>query len=174
MESNDIMEKVDGEAKKIKSTVNSENIKVFEKYHDLSVKELQKLLAQKNGDLIRLNTEKEKSKNVLKDIIIKLNETIKENSDFLYDDDADTDLIENLEKVVEEKKRQLDNSKKIKNVFKEQLNSIKGKITLDEKEKKKASLIDDKIDFLKKRNVSIQKEINEIKSKRLYRKKNWK
>ena len=165
-EQNDVMEKVNKESKKVKKTINSNNIKIFQKYQNLSIKELHVLLSQKNDDLIKLNEEKEKSKKILNDLLIKLNNTIQNNSEFLYDEDIDTDLILNLEKIKEDKKKQLDNSKKINNLFKSQLSSIKSKITSNEKMKKKMNLIDDKIDNLKKKNIFLKKEINEIKSKK--------
>ncbi len=165
-DSNDIMSKINQKAKKVKTKVNSKNLNVFEKYHNLSIKELHILLSQKNDDLIKLNEEKEKSKKILNDLLIKLNNTIQNNSEFLYDEDIDTDLILNLEKIKEDKKKQLDNSKKINNLFKSQLSSIKSKITSNEKMKKKMNLIDDKIDNLKKKNIFLKKEINEIKSKK--------
>ena len=136
-EQNDVMEKVNKESKKVKKTINSNNIKIFQKYQNLSIKELHALLSQKNDDLIKLNEEKEKSKKILNDLLIKLNNTIQNNSEFLYDEDIDTDLILNLEKIKEDKKKQLDNSKKINNLFKSQLSSIKSKIISNEKVKKK-------------------------------------
>ena len=98
-EQNDAMEKVNKESKKVKKTINSNNIKIFQKYQNLSIKELHALLSQKNDDLIKLNEEKEKSKKILNDLLIKLNNTIQNNSEFLYDEDIDTDLILNLEKI---------------------------------------------------------------------------
>ena len=44
--------------KKIKMKIN--NMEVYEKYHNLSIKELQTLLDQKKDDLIKLNEQKEK------------------------------------------------------------------------------------------------------------------
>ena len=168
---NDVMEKVNKEGKKLKKVINSNNIKVFEKYQNLSIKELHKLLTEKNNDLIKLNEEKEKSKKILNELISKLNNTIKNNTDFLYDEEIDADLILNLEKIKEDKKKQLDNSKKINNLFKSQLSSIKSKIASSEKEKKKMNLIDTKIDTLKKKNIFLKKEINEIKNKKIIQEK---
>ena len=166
-EQKDVIEEINKEEKKVKNTINSNNIKVFEKYQNLSIKELHKLLTEKNNDLIKLNEEKEKTKKILNELVIKLNNTIKNNADFLYDEEIDTDLILNLEKIKEDKKRQLDNSKKINNLFKSQLSSIKNKISSNEKEKIKMNLIDAKIDNLKKKNIVLKKEINEIKSKKV-------
>ena len=167
-EQNEKLEKGKKEPKKInKIKIKSDNLKVFEKYHNLSIKELHILLSQKNDDLIRLNEEKEKSKKILNHLITKLNNTISSNSEFLYDDIIDDELILNLKKIKEDKKRQLENTKKINNLFKEQLSKINKKIIYNENEKKKLNLIDNKIDDLKKKNKFLKKEINEIKSKKV-------
>ena len=153
--------------KNIKTKINSKNMKVFEKYHNLSIKELKILLSQKNEDLIKLNEEKEKSKKALSDLINKLNKTISQNYEFLYNNVEDANLLLNLEKTKDDKKKQLENSKKINVLYKEQLSNIKSKISNHEKEKKKLGLIDTKIDNLRKTNILLKKEINEIKSKKV-------
>ena len=166
-EPNDIISKVKKESKKVKSKVNVNNLKVFEKYHNLSIKELHILLSQKNDDLIRLNEEKEKSKKILHDLINKLNTTIAKNSNYLYYEDFDSDLILNLEQTKEDKKRELENSKKLKKLFKDQLTNLKDKISKNDKDKKKLSLIDTKIDNIKKKNIELKKEIFDIKRKKV-------
>ena len=70
--------------KKIKMKIN--NMEVYEKYHNLSIKELQTLLDQKNDDLIKLNEQKEKSKKILIELANKLNNTISSNSEILYEE----------------------------------------------------------------------------------------
>jgi hypothetical protein len=159
------MSKINQNAKNVKTKVNNKNLKVFEKYHNLSIKELHILLSQKNDELIKLNEEKEKSKKILHDLFSKLNNTISNNSEYLYSDEIDDELIYNLEKTKEDKKKQLENSKKINNLFKEQLSNIKDKISYNEKAKKKLSLVDKKIDNLKKKNILLKKEIIDIKNK---------
>ena len=134
--SNNKMSKINQNAKNVKTKVNNKNLKVFEKYHNLSIKELHILLSQKNDDLIKLNEEKEKSKKILHDLLSKLNSTISNNSEYLYSDEIDDELIYNLEKTKEDKKKQLENSKKINNLFKEQLSNIRDKISVNEKAKK--------------------------------------
>jgi hypothetical protein len=162
---NNKMSKINQNAKNVKTKVNNKNLKVFEKYHNLSIKELHILLSQKNDDLIKLNEEKEKSKKILHDLFSKLNNTISNNFEYLYSDEIDDELIYNLEKTKEDKKKQLENSKKINNLFKEQLSNIKDKISYNEKAKKKLSLVDKKIDNLKKKNILLKKEIIDIKNK---------
>ena len=138
------------EAKKVQKKTKSNLMKVFDKYHNLSKKELHILLSQKNDDIIRLNEKKEKSKKILSDLISKLNNTISKNSEVLYEDEFNVDILSNLEKLKNDKKKQLENSKKMNNLFKQQLLHIKEKISNNEKEKKKLQLIDNKIDNLQK------------------------
>ena len=154
------------ETKKVQKKTKSNLMKVFDKYHNLSKKELHILLSQKNDDIIRLNEKKEKSKKILSDLILKLNNTISKHSDILYEDEFNIDILSNLEKLKEDKKKQLENSKKLNNLFKQQLQHIKEKIANNEKEKKKLALIDNKIDNLQRENLLLKKEINLIKSKK--------
>ena len=166
-EKSDILIKSQNAQKKEKSNL----MKVFNKYHNLSKKELHILLSQKNDDIIRLNEEKEKSRKILSNLISKLNNTISKNSEILYDDEFGTDILSNLEKIKEDKKKQLENSKKLNNLFKQQLVHIKEKISNNEKEKKKLELIDNKIDNLQKENILLKKEINIIKSQKVVQNK---
>jgi len=145
----------------------SNKMDVFEKYHNLSMKELRILLSQKNEDIIKLNEEKENSKKTLTELINKLNNAITSNADVLNDESSDPGLIFNLEKIKEDKMKKLDNSKKINNLFKEQLSYIKGKISLNEKGKIKIGSIDTKLDHIKKKNTFMKKKINEIKSQKV-------
>ena len=153
-------------SQKVQKKAKSNLMKAFDKYHNLSKKELHILLSQKNDDIIRLNEKKEKSKKILSDLISKLNNTISKNSEVLYEDEFNVDILSNLEKLKNDKKKQLENSKKMNNLFKQQLLHIKEKISNNEKEKKKLQLIDNKIDNLQKENILLKKEINLIKSKK--------
>ena len=96
----DLISKINKEANTLDQEINSSNLKVFEKYHNLSLKELQILLAQKNDNILNLNDQKEKYKKRLNEIIKKLNSTISKNSDFLYDENEDPDLIINLNALI--------------------------------------------------------------------------
>ena len=171
--SGDIISKINNEANNLNTEINSSNLKVFEKYHDLTIKELEILLAQKNDNIITLNEQKEKYKKTLNEIIKNLNDTIKKNSDFFYEEKDDKELITYLEKIKEEKKRELENSKKINKLFKSQLESIKEKISLGNKEKKKMNLVEIRINNLKKKNILIKKEINDIRIDKLKHKKEY-
>ena len=171
--SGDLISKINHEAKALNSEINSSNLKVFEKYHNLSIKELQILLSQKNDNILNLNNQKEKYKKLLNDIIKKLNMTIKKNSNYLYDESEDQDLILNLERIKEEKRRELETSKKMNKLYKNQLESIKEKISYGDNEKKKMNLIEVKINNLKQKNSLIKKEINDIRIDKLKHKKEY-
>ena len=153
-------------SQKVQKKAKSNLMKVFDKYHNLSKKELHILLSQKNDDIIRQNEKKEKSKKILSDLITKLNNTISKNTEILYEDEFNIDILSNLEKLKNDKKKQLENSKKMNNLFKQQLTHIKEKIANNEKEKKKLQLIDNKIDNLQKENILLKKQINLINSKK--------
>ena len=169
----DIITKINKEANDLDNEINSANLKVFEKYHNLSIKELQILLMQKNDNILNLNDQKEKYKKTLNEIIKKLNLTISKNTDVLYDDNLDEDLLINLERTKEEKRKELENSKKINKMFKNQLELIKDKLSLGDKEKKKMNLIEIKINNLKEKNSSIKNEINNIRIDKLKHKKEY-
>ena len=169
----DIITKINKEADDLDNEINSANLKVFEKYHNLSIKELQILLMQKNDNILNLNDQKEKYKKTLNEIIKKLNLTISKNTDVLYDDNLDEDLLINLERTKEEKRKELENSKKINKMFKNQLELTKDKLSLGDKEKKKMNLIEIKINNLKEKNSSIKNEINNIRIDKLKHKKEY-
>ena len=169
----DLVSKINKEANTLDQEINSSNLKVFEKYHNLSIKELQILLAQKNDNILNLNDQKEKYKKRLNEIIKKLNSTISKNSDFLYDENEDPDLIINLENIIEEKKRDLENSKKINKFYKSKLDSIKDRVSLADIDNKKVNSIEIQINNLKKKNSLIKKEINDIRIDKLKHKKEY-
>ena len=159
--------------KKIKKEIlneeKAEDFDVFDKYHNLSIKELKILLEQKNDILMNLNTQKEKYKKILNDTIKKLNSVVIKNSDVLYEED----YIANLENIKEEKKRELQNSKKINKLYKLQFKTIKDKISENENENNTKNYIENKINNLKMKNNSIKKEINNIKVEKIKNKKKY-
>ena len=159
--------------KKIKKEIlneeKAEDFDVFDKYHNLSIKELKILLEQKNDILMNLNTQKEKYKKILNDTIKKLNSVVIKNSDVLYEEDH----IANLENIKEEKKRELQNSKKINKLYKLQFKTIKDKISENENENNTKNYIENKINNLKMKNNSIKKEINNIKVEKIKHKKKY-
>ena len=170
----DIISKINKEANALDNEINSSNLKVFEKYHNLSLKELQILLAQKNDNILNLNDKKDQYKKTLNEIVKKLNSTITKNSEYLYDDNNKEELILNLEQIKEEKMKELENSKKMNKLFKSQYDSVKGKVDGGVGENKKImNLIEIKINNLRKKNSLIKKEINDIRIDKLKHKKDY-
>ncbi len=169
----DIILKINKEAKEINGEINSDNLKVFEKYHDLTIKELEILLSQKNDNLLSLNEQKEKYKKTLNEIFKKLNNTIGIQFKYINHEEEDPELILNLEKTIEEKKTELENSKKMNKIFKSKYEYIKRKISGYDNDNKKVNVIENKIDSLKKKNLLIKKEINDIRIDKLKHKKEY-
>ena len=169
----DIISKINKEAKEINGEINSDNLKVFEKYHDLTIKELEILLSQKNDNLLSLNEQKEKYKKTLNEIFKKLNNTIGFQLKYINHEEEDPELILNLEKTIEEKKTELENSKKMNKIFKSKYEYIKRKISGYDNDNKKVNVIENKIDSLKKKNLLIKKEINDIRIDKLKHKKEY-
>ena len=102
---NDIMKLIDNEAKKIKNNINEKDLKIFNKYEDLSDDQLINLIKEKNEYLINLSDQKEKIKNNLNKIIKNLNRTISNNADILCKEEGDPETIIELEKTLASKKR---------------------------------------------------------------------
>ena len=169
----ELMSKINQEANALNGEINTSNLKVFEKYHNLTIKELKILLSQKNENILNLNDEKTKYKKILNEIIKKLNSVIKKNSDFLIDEEANQELILNLQRIKEEKKRELETSKKYNKLYKSKLMNIKDKFSYGEDGKKKVNPIEVKINNLKNQNILIRKEINDIKIDKLKHKKEY-
>ena len=169
----ELISKINQEANALNGEINTSNLKVFEKYHNLTIKELKILLSQKNENILNLNDEKIKYKKILNEIIKNLNSVIKKNSDFLIDEEANQELILNLQRIKEEKKRELETSKKYNKLYKSKLMNIKDKFSYGEDGKKKVNPIEVKINNLKNQNILIRKEINDIKIDKLKHKKEY-
>ena len=169
----ELISKINQEANALNGEINTSNLKVFEKYHNLTIKELKILLSQKNENILNLNDEKTKYKKILNEIIKNLNSVIKKNSDFLIDEEANQELILNLQRIKEEKKRELETSKKFNKLYKSKLMNIKDKFSFGEDGKKKVNPIEVKINNLKNQNILIRKEINDIKIDKLKHKKEY-
>ena len=169
----ELISKINQEANALNGEINTSNLKVFEKYHNLTIKELKILLSQKNENILNLNDEKTKYKKILNEIIKNLNSVIKKNSDFLIDEEANQELILNLQRIKEEKKRELETSKKYNKLYKSKLMNIKDKFSYGEDGKKKVNPIEVKINNLKNQNILIRKEINDIKIDKLKHKKEY-
>ena len=125
----DIMKKINEEAEKLEPIINKNDIKVFSKYEDLSEEELKKLLEEKTENLVKLNTQKEQSKNNLSILLNQINKTITDNYELLYKENPDPDILFQLHKEAEYKKKEFQISKKMNTSIKKQYNSINNKMS---------------------------------------------
>ena len=125
----DIMKKINEEAEKLDTIIDKNDIKVFSKYEDLDQNELEKLLEEKTQNILKLNNQKEESKNNLTRLLNKINKTITDNYDILYKENPSPELIEELNHEVEYKKKECKIAKNMNNNIKFQFNSINNKFS---------------------------------------------
>ena len=120
----DLMKKINEEAEKLNPIIDKNEIKVFSKYEDLNEEELQKLLDEKTQNIIKLNTQKEEAKNNLSSLLNQINKTITDNYDILYKEKPDPEIVFELHKEVEFKKKEFNVSNKMNKSIKKQFNTI--------------------------------------------------
>ena len=162
---NDIMNKINNEAKKIKINITEKDVKVFSKYEDLNEEEILKLIKERNENLIKLSDEKDKSTKNLNKIIKKLNTAISNNADLLCKEESDPDIINELEKVIESKKKSLKIAKNMNINTKNQYNSMINK-TSGHSGGKEGNNINDKetqLFGLKNENKNLELQIRKYK-----------
>ena len=123
----DIMKKINEEAEKLDNIIDKDDIKVFSKYEDLNEDELQKLLDEKTQNIMKLNHQKEELKDNLTLLLNHINKTITENYQVLYKEKPDPEIIYELHKQIEFKKKEYKISKNMNNSIKTQYNSISNK-----------------------------------------------
>ena len=123
----DIMKKINEEAEKLDNIIDKDDIKVFSKYEDLNEDELQKLLDEKTQNIMKLNHQKEELKDNLTLLLNHINKTITENYQVLYKEKPDPEIIYELHKQIEFKKKEYKISKNMNNSIKTQYNSINNK-----------------------------------------------
>ena len=116
----DIMKKINEEAEKLDSIIDKNDIKIFSKYEDLNENELEKLLEEKTQNILKLNTEKEESKNHLAILLNQINKTITDNYQILYKEKPDPEIMFELHKEIEFKKKEFQVSKNMNNSVKTQ------------------------------------------------------
>ena len=165
-EDSNIMNKINEEAEKIDNNIDNASLNYLNKYINLSINELQKEIIQKNENLISLHEEKEQSKNKLNDIVKSLNELVVKNSELLYQKEQDPYLLQQLERVVELRKRDLTSSKKINNTFKLQYKSMSERIE-NLLSPEKIETFEGEIDSLRKENSDINSKIKLLKDNNL-------
>ena len=124
----DIMKKINEEAEKLDSIIDKNDIKVFSKYEDLNENELEKLLEEKEQNILKLNVQKEESKKSLSDLLNKINKTITDNYGILYKGQPDPEIMFELNKEIEFKKKEFQVSKNMNNSIKLQYNSINNQL----------------------------------------------
>ena len=123
----DIMKKINEEAEKLDSIIDKNDIKIFSKYEDLNENELEKLLEEKTRNILKLNTEKEESKNHLAILLNQINKTITDNYQILYKEKPDPEIMFELHKEIEFKKKEFQVSKNMNNSVKTQFASVNDK-----------------------------------------------
>ena len=125
----DIMKKINEEAEKLDNKIDKNDIKVFSKYEDLDENELEKLLEEKTQNILKLNNQKEESKNNLSSLLNKINKIITDNYDVLYKEAPSQELIGELNQEIEYKKKECKIAKNMNNSIKIQYNSINNKFS---------------------------------------------
>ena len=125
----DIMKKINEEAEKLDNIIDKNDIKVFSKYEDLDENELEKLLEEKTQNILKLNNQKEESKNNLSSLLNKINKIITDNYDVLYKEAPSQKLIGELNQEIEYKKKECKIAKNMNNSIKIQYNSINNKFS---------------------------------------------
>ena len=125
----DIMKKINEEAEKLDNIIDKNDIKVFSKYEDLDENELEKLLEEKTQNILKLNNQKEESKNNLSLLLNKINKIITDNYDVLYKEAPSQELIGELNQEIEYKKKEYKIAKNMNNSIKIQYNSINNKFS---------------------------------------------
>ena len=114
----DIMKKINEEAEKLDNIIDKNDIKVFSKYEDLDENELEKLLEEKTQNILKLNNQKEESKNNLSSLLNKINKIITDNYDVLYKEAPSQELIGELNQEIEYKKKECKIAKNMNNSIK--------------------------------------------------------
>jgi hypothetical protein len=169
---NDIMLNIDDEAKKLKTNIKEKDLKIFSKYEDLSEEQILKLIKEKNDNLIQLSDQKDKSKNILNKIIKNLNTTLSKNSDFLCKEESDPEVINELKKIIDSKKKALKISKSLNQTFKSQYNSMVSKMPNNNKNlKEKVNDNDTHIIELQNENKNLELEIRKYKDDEISKQK---
>ena len=125
----DIMKKINEEAEKLDNIIDKNDIKVFSKYEDLDENKLEKLLEEKTQNILKLNNQKEESKNNLSSLLNKINKIITDNYDVLYKEAPSQELIGELNQEIEYKKKECKIAKNMNNSIKIQYNSINNKFS---------------------------------------------
>ena len=150
---------------KVDDIINPNDLNIYSsKYSNLSQEELLNEISKKNKILLQLNDEKDQAKSQLNELIKQLNDLISNNSEILYKKETDPEIIQQLEKILDIRKRDLQISKKVNNTFKSQEKSIRTKAN-NVLNQEKMNQIENKLNEYKKDNQNLQIKIREMKNK---------
>ena len=152
-------------SQKVDEIINPNDLNIYSsKYSNLSQEELLNEISKKNKILLQLNDEKEQAKSQLNELIKQLNDLISNNSEILYKKETDPEIIQQLEKILDIRKRDLQISKKVNNTFKSQEKSIRTKAN-NVLNQEKMNQIENKLNEYKKDNQNLLIKIREMKNK---------
>ena len=157
----DIMKKINEEADNLESLIDKNKLKIFSKYEDLNEKQLKKLIEERNENILKINNQKENSKNILSELLKKLNKTITDNTDILYKEQPDPEILFNLQKEIESRNKELKLVKNMNHSCKCQYNAMNHKFNQKSKNEKINGEI--KINNLKNENKKLQIGIRKYK-----------
>ena len=161
----DLFNKINEEADNLGTFIDNDKLKIFSKYEDLNMNQLEELLNEKNQNITDLNSQKEKAKNDLNSLLQKINKIITDNADLLYNNEINFELIENLKNELNNRKNELKKAKNINNICKSQYNYIHlkyNKKNENNKEDKEVQVIK-----MRKENKKLQLDINKFKDENL-------
>ncbi|MCQ2820738.1 MAG: hypothetical protein MJ252_26050 [archaeon] len=158
----DILSKLEEEGNKIGDIVDNAQLNIISKYGNCSEDELKQILEEKNESLLKLHKEKEESKTKLNEIIKNLNDLIAKNEELLYKGEEDEQSIEQLERILKIRTKDLEIAKSTNISYQKHFKAIQKK----EKEKaanEKSNAVEAKIDKIRKENLKYKNDINELK-----------
>lgn len=169
----DIMKKINEAADNLESIIDKNDLKIFSKYEDLNEEQLKKLLEEKSENLIKLNKQKDDSKIKLSNLLKELNKTITDNTEILYKEKPEPEIIYNLQKEIENKKKELKVVKNMNHSCKCQYNAINNKLN-KKNNKNNDNNGETQISNLKNENKKLQIDIRRYKDESITKKKDVK
>ena len=169
----DIMKKINEAADNLEPIIDKNKLKIFSKYEDLNIDKLKKLLEEKTQNLINLNNQKENSKIKLSNLLKELNKTITDNAEILYKDMPDPEVIFNLKKEIDNKKKELKIVKNMNHSCKCQYNAMNNKLNKKNNNEDKENG-ETKINNIKNENKQLQIDIRKYKDEAITKKKDIK
>ena len=161
-QSQDLLSKTQQDENMSNSNNENELKELYNKLSNLPRTELIEIITKKNDELIELNGKKEESKTNLNILVKNLNELVANNSDILYQKEPDPYVIQQLERVCDLRKRDLNTSRKINNTFKIQYKSMSDRVE-HLLTPEKINSFESEIDVLRKENLEMNSKIKVLK-----------